>query len=77
VQRTAAHDRRASPRPAREIWYRHSGETSDALTDAILEDTCPRLVAPLERDAEKWRGMWRQFGDLGLSDVDEEGFEKL
>lgn len=65
------------PLVAREIWYRHTGDEPDALTDAILEDTCPRLVSPLVRDPEKWRPMWRQFRQLGLSAVGEAGFEEL
>lgn len=62
------------PLVAREIWYRYSGATPDALIDAILKDTCPRLVAPLVRDPERWRAMFEQFDRLGLSAVDEAGY---
>ena len=65
------------PLAAREIWYRHTGDEPDPLTDAILEDTCPRLVGPLVRDPDRWRPMWRQFQRLGLAEVDEAGFEAL
>lgn len=68
---------RTQPMIAREIWYRHTGQRPDPLTDAILEDTCPRLIAPLVRDRERWRAMWRQFDELGLSAVGESDYAAL
>lgn len=65
------------PMVAREIWYRHVGDAPDPLTDAILADTCPRLIAPLVRDRERWRAMWRQFDALGLARVGEGDYEAL
>ncbi len=65
------------PMVAREIWYRHVGDAPDPLTDAILADTCPRLIAPLLRDRDRWRAMWRQFDALGLAQVGEGDFEAL
>lgn len=62
---------------AREIWYRHTGDEPDALTDAIIDDTCPRLIYPLKRDRDRWRPMWLHFQRLGLAAVDEEGFDRL
>ncbi|MGY6519477.1 MAG: ABC transporter substrate-binding protein [Lysobacteraceae bacterium] len=62
---------------AARTWYAHSGTRPGPLMDAIIADTCPRLVAPLRRDAARWRPMWRHFQDLGLSEVDEAGFEAL
>ncbi|MDT8448628.1 MAG: ABC transporter substrate-binding protein [Wenzhouxiangellaceae bacterium] len=68
---------RDHPLFAREIWYRHTGEDPNELTDAIVDDTCSRLLAPLARDPEKWRPMWRQFRDLGLAEVGEAAFDEL
>lgn len=65
------------PLVAREIWYRHAGESPGPLMDAILDDTCPRLVTPLVRDRERWRAMWKQFHDLGLSKVAEAEYDAL
>ncbi len=68
---------RDDPTQAAALWYRYSGTEPSALMDAILADTCPRLVCPVERDAERWRGMWEQFHTLGLSAVDAEGYAAL
>ncbi|MCL7713272.1 ABC transporter substrate-binding protein [Stenotrophomonas mori] len=68
---------RDDPALAARLWYRHTGERPTPMMDAIIADTCPRLVAPLHRDAERWRGMWRQFADLGLSAVDAAGYDAL
>lgn len=62
---------------AADIWYRYSAGPREALMDAIIVDTCPRLVSPLVRNVEKWRPMWRQFDQLGHSAVDHAGFEAL
>jgi hypothetical protein len=45
--------------------------------DAILRDTCPRLVAPLVRDGGRWRRMWAEFEARGMSAVDADGFAAL
>jgi hypothetical protein len=45
--------------------------------DAILRDTCPRLVAPLVRDAQRWQPMWAAFQARGMSAVDAGGFAAL
>jgi ABC-type nitrate/sulfonate/bicarbonate transport system substrate-binding protein len=68
---------RDEPATAREIWYRYSGEPPSALGDAIVADTCHRLVPDVQRDPERWRAMWAQFERLGLSAVDERAFERL
>ena len=68
---------RDNPAEAATMWYRHTGEQPDARMDAILADTCPRLVGPVIRDAERWRGMWQQFETLGMSRVDAAGYEAL
>lgn len=58
-------------------WYAYSGSTPEPLMDAILLDTCPRLVAPLVRDSERWRRMWSAFEARGLSAVNAEGYAAL
>ena len=45
--------------------------------DAIVADTCPRLVGPVQRDATRWQGMWEHFDQLGLSQVDRAGYAAL
>ncbi len=68
---------RDNPGLAAELWYRHSGEERSALMDAIIADTCPRLVAPVVRDAARWQGMWAQFDQLGHARVDAAGYAAL
>lgn len=68
---------RDAPEEAAALWYAYSATQPDALMDAIIADTCPRLVAPLQRDAARWHGMWTQFDRLGLSQVDRVGYAAL
>lgn len=68
---------REDPAHAARLWYAHSGESPSELTDAIIADTCPRLVSPLLRDAERWRPMWAQFDAIGLAQVDAAGYQSL
>ncbi|SDD84308.1 ABC transporter substrate-binding protein [Aquimonas voraii] len=65
------------PAFAARSWYSYSGSAPDPLMDAILKDTCPRLVAPLVRDSERWRRMWSAFEARGLSAVDAAGYAAL
>ncbi|HZF98663.1 MAG TPA: hypothetical protein VEY92_10575, partial [Pseudoxanthomonas sp.] len=68
---------RDDPAQAARLWYAHTGEAQNALMDAILADTCPRLVSPVIRDAARWRPMWAQFDAMGLARVDADGYEAL
>ena len=68
---------RDDPAQAAALWYRHTDTQPTALLDAIIADTCPRLVGPVQRDAAKWQGMWAQFDALGLSQVDATGYADL
>lgn len=68
---------RDDPAHAARLWYAHSGETPSELMDAIIADTCPRLVSPVVRDAERWRAMWAQFEAMGLAQVDAAGYQAL
>ena len=68
---------RDDPAQAAALWYRYSATQPTGLMDAIIADTCPRLVSPVQRDAARWRGMWAQFDRLGLSQVDEAAYAAL
>lgn len=68
---------RNDPALAAELWYRYSDTRPSELMNAIITDTCPRLVAPMRRDAGRWEGMWAQFDALGLSQVDADGYAAL
>jgi putative hydroxymethylpyrimidine transport system substrate-binding protein len=68
---------RNDPPKAAALWYRYSGTQPTELMDAIIADTCPRLVCPVRRDAARWHGMWAQFDRLGLSQVDRDGYAAL
>ena len=68
---------RDNPAQAAALWYQHSGTTPDPLMDAIIADTCPRLVAPVVRDPARWQGMWAQFDALGHARVDAAGYAAL
>ncbi|MDQ3205561.1 MAG: ABC transporter substrate-binding protein [Pseudomonadota bacterium] len=68
---------RDDPDAAAALWYAHTGEARSELMDAIIADTCPRLVSPLVRTPERWRPMWAQFDAMGLSRADAEAYEAL
>lgn len=65
------------PEFAARTWYAYSKTAREPLMDAIISDTCPRLVAPLTRNPERWRSMWQQFDALGLSAVDAQDYAAL
>lgn len=65
------------PEDAAQMWYSYSKEQRNPLTDAIIADTCQRLIAPLVRDSQRWFSMWRVFTGMGLSQVDEAGYQTL
>ena len=68
---------REQPEDAAQMWYSYTSEQPSTLTDAIISDTCQRLVAPLVRDAKRWFAMWHEFDRMGLSQVDEAGYQIL
>lgn len=68
---------RDNPAQAAALWYQHTGTVPDALMDAIIADTCPRLVGPVVRDGARWQPMWAQFDALGHARVDAEGYADL
>lgn len=68
---------RDQPAEAARLWYAFSGDKPEPLMDEIIRDTCPRLVSPVVRDAERWRAMWRQFESMGMSQVGAEAYQRL
>ncbi len=68
---------RQHPIEAAQVWYQHTGDQPDKLMNAIIKDTCHRLIAPLVRDADRWFDMWQTFDQMGLAQVDEAGYRAL
>lgn len=62
---------------AKQLWYQHSQTQPDAMMDAIIADTCSRLISPLERSSQRWQALFAQFQDLGLSAIDEAAYAAL
>lgn len=62
---------------ARALWYRASGETPNAEGDAIVDASLPRFLAPVPRDIEMWRPMWRYLNEAGGDVVDLATFEAM
>ena len=65
------------PAAARALWYRASGAAPDAESDAIVDASLARFLAPVERSADIWRPMWRYLHDRGGDVVDEATFEAM
>ncbi|HHQ69015.1 MAG TPA: hypothetical protein ENM98_01730 [Halothiobacillaceae bacterium] len=66
-----------NPQQARELWYKHTKSEPDALTDAIINDTCTRFISPVVRDESRWLPMYEQLSDLGLAQVTRGQFADL
>ncbi len=67
----------ADPAKACALWYRASGETPSAATDATIRDTLTRFVAPVRPDAGRWRDVWHHMSARGADIVDEATFEAI
>lgn len=67
----------ADPVAARRLWYAKSGEQSGEEVDAIVNDTLGRFLAPVCRDVELWRPMWRYLHARGGDVVDKQTFEAM
>ena len=68
---------RSDPAMARDLWYEASGEARGAEADAIVEASLPRFLAPVRRDVEMWRPMWRYLHERDGDVVDEARFEAM
>lgn len=67
----------ADPAEARALWYRASGEASSAATDAIIDDTLRRFVAPVRPDPARWLAVWEHMSARGADIVDRAGFDAI
>lgn len=65
------------PQQARSLWYQYSQTQPDALTDAIIQDTCTRFVSPVKRDPQRWQAMFDQLSEFGLVQVTQTQFADL
>ncbi|KHL25215.1 hypothetical protein PK98_00075 [Croceibacterium mercuriale] len=68
---------RGDPAMARDLWYEASGEPREAEGDAIVEASLTRFLAPVRRDVEMWRPMWRYLQERGGDVVDQAQFEAM
>lgn len=66
-----------NPDQARELWYKHTQSRPDALTDAIINDTCARFISPVVRDENRWLPMFEQLSEFGLAQVTRGQFADL
>jgi len=55
----------ADPEAARALWYRASETPITEVSDAIIEDTLSRLIAPVRPSADRWRPMWQYLATHG------------
>ena len=62
---------------ARDVYYRQSKTEPSALMDAIIEDTVPRLIAPVRPLSDRWHALWRDFHGRGLIEVTEADYLAL
>lgn len=70
-------DLRRDPAEARDLWYAASGEPRGREADAIVDASLSRFLAPVRRDAEMWRPMWRYLHERDGDVVDEARFEAI
>lgn len=67
----------ADPERARAIWIARSGEEDTPLSRAILDDTLPRFVTPVEADAARWHSLFETFSAMGLAAIGAAEYEAL
>ncbi len=68
---------RSDPEAARQLWYAASGEPASEEADGIVVASLPRFLAPVRRDADMWRPMWRYLHDGTGDVVDRDAFEAM
>lgn len=68
---------RDDPAAARSLWYASSGEPHSEESDAIVDASLLRFIAPVRPDIEMWRPMWRYLHAQGGDVVDEATFEAM
>jgi ABC-type nitrate/sulfonate/bicarbonate transport system substrate-binding protein len=65
------------PVAAGALWYAASGETPGEEADAIVAASLGRFLAPVRRDADMWRPMWRYMHERGADVVSAATFEAM
>ncbi len=68
---------RADPAAARALWQAASGEAPSEESDAIVEASLARFIAPVRPDIAMWRPMWRYLHARGGDVVGEAAFEAM
>jgi len=67
----------ADPQAALNLWYRISDTEPSALTEAMVNDTLSRFVAPVSPDASRWRPIWEYMRAHKADVVDASTFEAI
>lgn len=62
---------------AQRLWYAASFEETSEEADAIVIASLPKFMAPVRRDADMWRPMWRYLHDVNGDVVDQAAFEAM
>ncbi len=62
---------------AQQLWYAASLEEASAEGDAIVIASLPKFMAPVRRDADMWRPMWRYLHKGNGDVVDRTTFEAM
>lgn len=62
---------------AQRLWYAASLEEASEEADAIVIASLPKFMAPVRRDADMWRPMWRYLHDGNGVVVDRATFEAM
>ncbi len=62
---------------AQRLWYAASLEETSEEADAIVVASLPKFLAPVRRDADMWRPMWRYLHDGSGDVVDRTAFEAM
>lgn len=62
---------------AQRLWYAASFEETSEEADAIVIESLPKFLAPVRRDADMWRPMWRYLHDGNGDVVNRAAFEAM
>jgi len=65
------------PQEALALWYRASNTEPSELTEALIQDTLTRFIAPVRPDASRWRPIWQYMQSKGADIVTEAEFEAI
>ena len=66
-----------APQGALTLWYRASNAEPSELTEALIQDTLKRFIAPVRPDASRWRPIWQYMQSKGADIVTEDEFETI